>query len=210
MMQVRPVRTDNSRSMRSRLLAIAILAAATAAAAPPVSAQSLADVAKKEGERRKEVKEPPKTFTNDDLPGAGALSSGTASTTATTAGDAKDKPATDAKDGKAAGAKTDAKTDDKAAPVKDEKYWSDGHKALLDKLERDKLLSDAMQTRVNALTADFVNRDDPAQRAVIAQDRQKALDELAALKKGIADDTKAIADFEEDARKAGVPAGWLR
>ena len=35
-----------------------------------------------------------------------------------------------------------------------------------------------MQTRINALTTDFVNRDDPAQRAVIEHDRQKALAEL--------------------------------
>jgi hypothetical protein len=196
--------------MGSRLLVLAFLGTtAAAAAAPALLAQSLADVARKEGERRKEVKEPPKIFTNDDLPGRGPASSAS-SPAAPAASDAKDKPAADAKDGKAADAKTDAKSDDKAVPVKDQKFWSDGHKALVDKLERDKLLADAMQTRVSALSTDFVNRDDPAQRNVIAQDRQKALDELAALKKGIADDTKAVADFEEDARKAGVPAGWLR
>jgi hypothetical protein len=65
-----------------------------------------------------------------------------------------------------------------------------------------------MQTRINSLNADFVNRDDPAQRAVIERDRQKALAELGRLKQGVLDTKKAIADLEEEARRAGVrPAG---
>ena len=68
-----------------------------------------------------------------------------------------------------------------------------------------------MQTRINALTTDFVNRDDPAQRAVIERNRQKALAELAQPdEERLPDDKKAIADFEEEARRAGVPPGWLR
>ena len=67
-----------------------------------------------------------------------------------------------------------------------------------------------MQSRINALTTDFVNRDDPAQRAVIADDRQKAIAELERLARANVDGTKAIADIEEEARRAGVPPGWLR
>ena len=52
---------------------------------------------------------------------------------------------------------------------------------------------DALQTRINALTADFVNRDDPAQRAVIERDRQKNIAELNRLKQTIQDDKKALA-----------------
>jgi hypothetical protein len=36
------------------------------------------------------------------------------------------------------------------------------------------------------------------------------LDELARLKKAIDSDKKAVADLEEEARRAGVPPGWLR
>jgi hypothetical protein len=67
-----------------------------------------------------------------------------------------------------------------------------------------------MQTRINSLTADFVNRDDPAQRAVIERDRQKSIAELARLTKSVQDTKKAIADLQEEARRAGVPPGWLR
>ena len=67
-----------------------------------------------------------------------------------------------------------------------------------------------LYVRINALTTDFVNRDDPAQRGVLASDRQKATAELERLKKSIADTTRAIPALEEEARRANVPAGWLR
>ena len=49
-----------------------------------------------------------------------------------------------------------------------------------------------------------------AQRAKIADDRQKALAELSRLTLDIDKANKQIADIEEEARKAGVPPGWLR
>jgi hypothetical protein len=83
-------------------------------------------------------------------------------------------------------------------------------KELRTQLERDEFSADAMQTQINSLTADFVNRDDPAQRAVIDRKRQQALGELDRLKKTIEGGKKAIAALEEEARRASVPAGWLR
>ena len=47
-------------------------------------------------------------------------------------------------------------------------------------------------------------------RAVIGADRQKAVDELTRVTKEIQDGTKAITDLQDEARKAGVPAGWVR
>jgi hypothetical protein len=83
-------------------------------------------------------------------------------------------------------------------------------KALRTQLERDQVYAAALQTRINSLTADFTARDDPAQRSVIGADRQKAIDELARLKEQIENGRKAIGDLEEEARRARVPAGWLR
>ena len=77
-------------------------------------------------------------------------------------------------------------------------------------LERAKTFADAHQSRINGLSADFTARDDPAQRALVAKDRQKALTELDRVKKEIADHTKALADLQEEARRKGVPPGWLR
>jgi hypothetical protein len=77
-------------------------------------------------------------------------------------------------------------------------------------LDRDSLAAEAMQTRVNSLITDFINRDDPAQKAVIARNRDQAMAELARLKLAVVAEQKAIADFQEEARRAGVPPGWLR
>jgi len=83
-------------------------------------------------------------------------------------------------------------------------------KTLQEKLDREQTYVEALQTRVNSLSTDFVNRDDPIQRAGIERDRQKVLAELDRSKKGIEDAKKGIADLEEEARRAGVPPGWLR
>jgi hypothetical protein len=60
------------------------------------------------------------------------------------------------------------------------------------------------------MKTDFINRDDPAQKAKLETDRKAALAELERVKKEMNDQTKAIAAIEEEARRAGVPAGWLR
>lgn len=188
------------------LVAAALFLSGASAFAPQVRAQSLADVAKKEEERRKTVTAPAKVYTNKDLNPVPAGSPSPAPVAKPADGAAKDKEAdTDAK--AKAGKAPDAA--DKT-PVKDQAYWAGKYKGLQDALLRDQNYADAMQTRINSLNADFVNRDDPAQRAVIERDRQKALAELARLKQSILDTKKSIADFEEEARRAGVPPGWMR
>jgi len=77
-------------------------------------------------------------------------------------------------------------------------------------MARAEIMRSALESRINALQADFVNRDDPAQRAAIAQDRQKAIDEMARTTAEIDTLKKEIADIQEEGRKAGVPPGWVR
>jgi hypothetical protein len=169
-------------------------------ASVPLAGQTLADVAKKEEERRKNLKSSGKTYTNKDL---GSLPAGTpAPPPAAT-------PAVAATDASAAKNKESEKAGEKE-PVKDQAYWSGRMKELQTQLQRDQTYVDAMQTRVNSLATDFVNRDDPAQRGALASERQKVLGELDRLKKQIEAEKKAIADLEEEARRANVPPGWLR
>jgi hypothetical protein len=171
-------------------------------------AQTLGDVAKKEEARRKEVKQPAKTYTNKDLAGSPAAATPAADAAAPAIAPTADA-AKDAKAKKDADDKAKAKEKDQG-PVKDQAYWAGRVKELRTQLDRDQTYADALQTKINSLATDFVNRDDPAQRAQIARDKQKALDELNRLKAAIQNDKKAIADLEEEARKAGVPPGWLR
>jgi len=176
-------------------------------------AQSLADIARKEEERRKTISQPAKVITNKDL------SPPPAPSTPAAAGDSDVKAGSDAKagDAKAGGdakGSANAVSPKAAAEGKDEKkdqaYWSGKLKALQQQLDRDQSYADALQVKINALTTDFVNRDDPVQRSRIESERNRSLAELARLKNAVIDDNKAIADLQEEARRAGVPPGWLR
>jgi len=177
-----------------------IVLAAGVAVCRPVLAQSLGDVSRQEEERRKDVKAPAKVYTNRDLGTVPVIPSD----------DTKPARTDSAASDKATDAPKDGAKGSKDESVKDQKYWSTRKKDLQAKLERDKVLADAMQSRINGLTADFAARSDPAQRAVIDADRKRALSELDGLQKSIKDDQKALADLDEEARKASVPAGWLR
>jgi hypothetical protein len=193
--------------MRVNLKAFLIVTVALAGLAGtvhPVQAQGLGEVARKEEERRKDVKAPAKVYTNKDL---GAVPAGREPATVSSS-----PPAAGTDTAKAADDKTKAKGQDKdkAETPKDQAYWAGHRKELQGKLESDQTLVDAMQSRINALTADFASRSDPVQRAGIERDRVKALSELDRLRKSVVDGKKALTDLDEDARKAGVPAGWLR
>jgi len=171
-------------------------------------AQSLGDIARKEAERRKAAPPASKTYTNDDLKKL-PPSSDDAKVDAIKAGDAK---AADALKAGEPGKPTDVKPDAAvpAEPARDEKYWRGRITAVREDIRRNEMFKEALQTRINSLTADFAARDDPYQRAQIADDRQKALAELNRLTQDIDKATKSIADIEEEARKAGVPPGWIR
>jgi len=179
--------------MSARLIAVLILVGAFAGRA---YGQGLADVAKKEEERRKKTAAPAKVYTNKDLSPTPPVSPGTAAAA----------PAAKPADDKAAAGKD---SPEKEQP-KDQEYWSSRMKALQQQLDRDSTFADALQSKINALTTDFSARDDPAQRAVIERERQKSIAEQNRLKKAMEDDKKAIADLQEEARRAGVPPGWLR
>jgi hypothetical protein len=179
-----------------------LVVAGVGVAVRPLVAQSLAEVAKKEEDRRRAIPAPAKVYTNKDLSPVPAGSAPSADASAKSADAAK--AADQGKDAK------DAEPAKDKEPAKNQAYWSGRLKALQDKLARDTNFSDAMQTRINALTADFVNRDDPVQRSAIERERQKSIAELNRLKKDILDDQKAIADLQEEARRSGVPPGWLR
>jgi hypothetical protein len=93
---------------------------------------------------------------------------------------------------------------------RDEAWWRSRITTARAALERDQTLADAMQSHVNALQTDVVNRDDPAQQAALRQRLTTALAELERLKAQIVADRQAILDIEDEARRLNVPAGWIR
>lgn len=181
---------------------LGIPAVAGAQSSPP-----LAEVAKKEAERRKGITESKKVLTNKDLPESAIKPKGTPSADP---GQAAAAPGTEGAtaEGKPAAAAGSA---DAAAPAGgDEASWRSRISQAREALRRNEMFAQALQTRVNSLTNDFASRDDPYQRARIGEERSKTIDELAAVKNDIEQSRKQIADIEEEARKAGVPPGWIR
>jgi len=189
-------------------LSRALLAGLMVALAVPVCAQSLAELAKKEQDRRKAAPPATKVYTDDDLKKItvpGGASPAPAQDPGAKPADASGK--TGASDGKGGDA---AKNADKDKPAPTEAEWRVKMSTAREELRRNEMFADALQSRINGLTADFTARDDPYQRAQIADDRQKALAELDSVKRQIENGKKKITDIEEEARRANVPPGWIR
>ncbi len=172
------------------------------------AAQSLADVARAEAARRKALgTTASKTYTNDDLKGS-------------TGGPSPDEAAEPGKSAQpaAASAPVPAAAPDTPAPPpppapdppKDEKYWRARMAAAKEALQRSQAFRDALQSHINGLWAEFTAMGDPYQRAVIEKKRFEAIAEQDRVKADIAQQTQAIAAIEDEARRASVPAGWLR
>jgi len=176
-----------------------------------VAAQSLGDVAKKEEQRRKTVKSSGKVYTNDELkrdPTPSVPASASTGTTSTPSASSTPAPAP-ASSGNNAG-KDDSANKDGSADKSDEKTWRKRITNARESLQRSQAFADALQSQLNALSTDFVNRDDPVQRQQIAKQRDGVVAELDRVKKEVAAQTKAISDIQEEARRANVPAGWVR
>jgi hypothetical protein len=196
------------------LLVLGVAGLASAQTAVSSGTKPLADVAKDEEARRKTVRKPAKVYTNTDLrpdfgrvpapPSVAGTDGGNASPGNATPGNATPSNSTPSAPVNAE-AKAEAKPD-----AKDQAYWQGRMKEARAALARSQIFADSLQSRINALTTDYVNRDDPAQRSKIEADKNTSLAELEKVKKELEAHAKAIKAIEDEARRAGVPVGWLR
>ena len=187
--------------MRSVFAAAAVLGSLLGSGTSLI-AQSLADVAKREAARRQAIGAAVSVYTNDSLSGTagtppqvapreppGLPPSGSSPASSPTAGEP------------VAGSVTAAES---------EAAWRRKVAAVREALSRAEITVEALQSHVNALTTDVVSRDDPVQRAALASRREKALGELDRLRQEMEDHSATLAAIHDEARRAGVPAGWLR
>jgi hypothetical protein len=165
------------------------------------SPKSLGEIAREEAERRKALKAPAKVYTKEDLPKAAQLP---LTAPGTPEGGSASAPAGDRGDPPAVKPEPDEKTE------KDEAWWRNRMMQVREAIRRNEMFVAALQSRLNALAADFAARDDPLQRAQIAEERSKALAELEQVSTEIKHLQEQIVEIETEARKAGVPPGWLR
>ena len=121
---------------------------------------SLVELAQKEQERRKALKgaTASKTYSDKDLPKTGtpAVASSLPAVTPTPVPDEKPPEA-------------------KPPEQSQESMWRTRMTQAREAQRRAELFAEALQSRINALTTDVVNRDDPYQRAKLAEDRLAAL-----------------------------------
>jgi len=189
----------NARVTFARFGAWAVLLTALIAVSfgRPAWGQSLGAVAKQTEAQRKTVKSTGKVYTNDSLKGDPS-----ASQPAPPAA-----PATPAAEPSPSGSDGKSKQD----PAKsDEATWRDRVKTERDALAKAEAFAAALQSQINGLYGEFTACQAPPRCNEISAKRQKAMNDLDTAKKEVETHTKAIADIQEEARKAGVPAGWVR
>jgi hypothetical protein len=169
--------------------------------------QSLADVARKEGERRKAIKTPAHVFTIQDVQKASG-----ADPTAPVAAPPAATPAPAASGASAPGAAAAAPPEPSEAepPAQDEAYWRGRFASAREKLERSTAYIDALKTQYSVLANRFIALSDAAERGAVFAEMQKAEAEINRLQEEVSQQTQELADLEEQARRAGVPAGWIR
>jgi hypothetical protein len=181
------------------ILASVAVALFVAGVVAPASGQSLGELARLEELRRKAVKQPGKVYTNQSVkPVPGEV-------IPTPPGPPVPPP-----EQPGAEAVQVPKPEPQTDPQQTPDYWRRRMADARQQRDSNAITVDALQSQINALWADFTARDDPAQRALIGASRQKALDELDRRRAQQVLLEKAILDIEEEARRAGIPPGWLR
>ena len=159
---------------------------------------SLADIAQREALRRQATPRAASVLTNDDLP---------LMAPAAVSGVARPEPA--AAEHAADAGKGDEASDD-GAEARGEQWWRERVAAARSALESNRQLLASQQEKVSLLQAEFVSHDDPAQREQIRQQLAAATEEAVRLQGQVTADEKAVDAVLDDARRTGIPPGWVR
>ena len=175
--------------------------------ATAASAQSLVDIARQEQARRAAIapEDRSRVYTNDDLRDSGGLTIGVLPSAAVTEAHAGS--------GRAAhgsGARRDDGAEPETGDVPDEDEWRARMTTAQEARARAELTAAALQNRADGLWAQFTAMDDPARRGVVERQRTEALEALQRTQTEAERLQQQIRDIREEARRAGVPPGWLR
>ncbi len=170
------------------------LAALLCLALLPIQAQSLADLAKQEKEKRGREKKPSKVYTNEDLQKYSSASGGSSVTTSAPAG----APEV-ARPGVV----------DSLSGAEEERAWSKRFIEAKARLQQAQDQSAGLQTKLNDLNLNLYRQTDIYDREnlygpLIAQARQ----EIERNKEEITAAQQALEELREELRKSGHPLSW--
>jgi len=164
-------------------------------------ASDVADVAKKEKERRAKIEKSGKTYTNKDVDAIKKKNN------VTDDNSAQSQPSDDDQ--------AIASDDDTAAQTQDdansEEYWRNRYKNAKDKVAELQAEFDRVQSNVNQLQSSVAATGGTQLPGDQAGDAFRTLMAHRDEVKQQLDEAKAALDgLEDEARKAGVPPGWVR
>jgi hypothetical protein len=168
--------------------------------APPAAPQqeSLAEAARKAREQKKEAPKTVKTFTNDNLPTEGGIS--TVGETASAASTTSSGTST-ATEGKGAASRS----------PKDEKAWRDRFQGLRHKLEQDQANLEVMQRELAQLNIQYYgDPNQQMQQQFTRSDINNKTADIDKMQAQVDADKQAIADAENELRESGGDPGWAR
>lgn len=184
--------------MRWRWFTLPVLVLAVVVGAPALASAgqqpSLAELSRREAERRKAVKAPAKVYTNDDVP------KGTLTVTAP-------PPLEEAKSGAdEAAPAANEKAPDEA--VKDEAYWRQRFATARADLATEREALEATQSRLRVALEHWAVAQDAERRAEFEEQRDDAAVELTKAREAVETRQQALAALEKEADAASVPASW--
>ena len=201
--------TNNHRRLG---LALPLVATTRLLAAEASGQTPLVDAARRERARRAAIPadEKARVYTNEDLRDSGGLTIGVLPSSAAPGSDPAGPASSDPGGGPEAPADEDDAAQPEATVARGEDYWRARIAAARDAQARAALMAAALQNRADGLWAQFTAIDDPLRRGAVERQRLEAL--------GALEETRAerdrldgeIREIEDEARRAGVPPGWLR
>jgi hypothetical protein len=188
-----------------------IVAAGLAFCGGAVHAQSLADLARQEQERRKSIKDPAPIYTEADVQKNAPLTTAAArpEVPSPASGQAGQPGGAGAEAKPADAANADAAAKDKAEP-KDETEWRSRMQQAREELARSRRLLAAMESQLVGMG---IQASSAAVAGLPVPDRsrqEEAAREVERLRSEVAKAEAALSRLEDQARSTGIPPGWVR
>jgi hypothetical protein len=198
-----PCEIDRRRRMM-RPGVVAVAAIALAAFITPAFAQGLADLARAAEAARKTDTDKPavKVYTNRDLPAGDGPAPRSEAAGSPLAAD----PASTAQPAPG----VEPASAETSSSERGETYWRERMRPLRERLDRDRALAEETRRRADTLLR---SADRCFQIGIVCADYTESLrldEHHKALLAEVARDQQAVVALEEEARRAGVPPGWLR
>ena len=125
------------------------------------------------------------------------------------------EPQTEDKTKKTTGAKEEKKNDQSTGkeeidPKKTEKYWRDRMNKILANIKRNEDKLKEMREKLTRLQNEYPGMDILSERLRIESEINQLFESIRNYESGLEKLKKDQEDLEDEARKAAIPAGWLR